>query len=62
MNMNDDSAALINAIRGPVIVITLGVLLALDQFTSVGFRQTWPALLIVTGVLSLGSWRGRTRP
>lgn len=60
--MNDDSAALMNAIRGPVIVIMVGVLLALDQFTNVSFRQTWPALLIVAGVLSLGRWPRRNRP
>jgi hypothetical protein len=57
--MNEESAALINAIRGPILVITVGILLALDQFTGVSFRQTWPALLIVAGILSLGQWAGR---
>jgi Domain of unknown function (DUF5668) len=60
--MNPESAALINAIRGPVLVITVGILLALDQFTSISFRQTWPALLIVAGILSLGQWAGRKQP
>jgi hypothetical protein len=60
--MNPESAALINAIRGPVLVITVGILLALDQFTSISFRQTWPALLIVAGILSLGQWAGRRQP
>lgn len=60
--MNPESAALMNAIRGPVLVITVGILLALDQFTSISFRQTWPALLIVAGILSLGQWAGRRQP
>lgn len=60
--MNPESAALMNAIRGPVLVITVGILLALDQFTSISFRQTWPALLIVAGILSLGQWAARRQP
>jgi hypothetical protein len=57
--MNDDSAALIRAIRGPVIMITVGILFALDEFTSISFRQTWPAILIVVGILNLSRWSGR---
>jgi hypothetical protein len=52
--MNQDSAAFLNAIRGPVILITVGVLFALDNFTPFGFSRTWPVLLVVTGILSLG--------
>lgn len=52
--MNQDSAAFIRAIRGPVMMITVGALFALDNFTPFGFGQTWPVLLIVVGILSLG--------
>lgn len=52
--MNDRSAILVRAIRGPVVMITVGVLFAFDKFTGFRFGQTWPVLLIVLGLLSLG--------
>jgi hypothetical protein len=51
--MNEQSAYLVNAIRGPVILITIGVLFAFDRFTEFRFSQTWPVLLIVFGLLKL---------
>jgi hypothetical protein len=45
--------SLIRAIRGPITLITLGVLFALNNFTQYRFEQTWPVLLIVFGLLSL---------
>ena len=30
------------AIRGPILMITLGVLLAIDQMGSFSFGRTWP--------------------
>ncbi len=41
------------AAQGPVLLITLGVLLALDQFGSMSFGRTWPVLLIVFGLFKL---------
>src|SRR5580704_5012015 len=52
--MNQDSAAFIRAIKGPVMMITVGCLFALDNFTSLTFSRTWPVLLVVAGLLSLG--------
>src|ERR1022692_454980 len=52
MNGNN-SYTVIRAIRGPITLITLGVLFALQNFTRFGFDQTWPVLLIVFGLLSL---------
>jgi hypothetical protein len=49
----DVDANLVRAIRGPVTLITLGVLFTLDHFTPFSFGQTWPVLLIVFGLLSL---------
>lgn len=57
--MMEDSAALIRAVRGPVIMITVGVLFALDEFSVVSFSKTWPAILIVVGILNLSRWTGR---
>jgi hypothetical protein len=41
------------AIRGPITLITVGVLFALNNFTQYSFDKTWPVLLIVFGMLSL---------
>ena len=38
----------------PIILITLGALLMLDEFIPHwGFHRTWPVLLVVIGVLKL---------
>jgi hypothetical protein len=45
---------LIQAIRGPIMMITLGVLVALQYFEGISFTgRTWPVLLIVFGILKL---------
>jgi hypothetical protein len=49
------------AITGPIVLITIGVLFAFDRFTEFRFSQTWPALLIVIGLLKLLSGGGRGR-
>jgi Domain of unknown function (DUF5668) len=49
----NNSYSVIRAIRGPITLITLGVLFGLQNFTRFGFDQTWPVLLIVFGLLSL---------
>src|ERR1043165_2770732 len=51
--MNGNEISLARAIRGPVTLITVGVLFALNNFTPYRFNQTWPVLLIVFGLLSL---------
>jgi hypothetical protein len=45
--------SVLRAIRGPVTLITLGALFALNNFTPYRFSETWPVLLIVFGLLSL---------
>ena len=52
--MNGSNRTLMQAIRGPIILITIGVLFALDHMTEFTFGRTWPAILIVAGLLSLG--------
>jgi hypothetical protein len=52
--MTQDSAAFLRAIRGPVMLITIGSLFALDNFTPFSFGRTWPVLLVVAGILNLG--------
>lgn len=50
--MNDTSIVL-QAIRGPIMLITLGALVAVDYAGIYGFWRTWPILIIVFGVLKL---------
>ena len=51
--MRDNDTSLVRAVRGPVTLITVGVLFAMNNFTQYRFEQTWPVLLIVFGLLSL---------
>ena len=53
---------LICAIRGPVTLVMLGLLFAMDHLTPYRFSQTWPLLLIVFGLLSLGARRAARPP
>ena len=59
--MNDQSQVLLRAVKGPIIMITVGVLFAADRFTDYHFHQTWPVLLIVIGIMQLLVGRGRRR-
>jgi hypothetical protein len=45
--------SLFRAVRGPITLITVGVLFALNNFTQYRVEQTWPVVLIVFGLLSL---------
>jgi hypothetical protein len=51
--MNGNEVSIVRAIRGPITLITVGALFALNNFTEYRFGQTWPVLLIVFGLLSL---------
>jgi hypothetical protein len=46
-------AALVRAVRGPLLLITLGVLMALHRSQDVSFTKTWPVLLILFGLMKL---------
>lgn len=47
------SPGFFRAIRGPVLLITLGLLLSIDHFGTVSFARTWPVLVIVFGLFKL---------
>ena len=51
--MSVSAAAFVQSIRGPIMLITLGLLLAIDHVAAVDFWRTWPVLVIVFGVLKL---------
>ena len=41
------------AVRGPILLITIGVLFAMHQAGVLGFSRTWPLIIIVIGLLKL---------
>ena len=51
--MSSNRALLIRAIRGPIVMITLGTLFTIDYFGNHRFYRTWPVLLIVFGAMKL---------
>jgi Domain of unknown function (DUF5668) len=51
--VNSSSSELIRAVRGPLLLITLGLLFVADHFGPFPFYKTWPVLLIVFGALKL---------
>lgn len=55
-------SSIVPAIRGPIMLITIGVLFALDYSAGIRFWKTWPVLLIVVGVLHLIERRAGARP
>lgn len=44
---------LTRAIRGPLMLIALGVLMSLHRFQDVSITKTWPVLLILLGLMKL---------
>ena len=48
-----NSGSFVQAIRGPIMLITLGALVAIDYAGVFGFWRTWPILIIVFGILKL---------
>jgi len=48
-----NGGSFVQAIRGPIMLIVLGALVAIDYAGIYGFWRTWPILIIVFGVLKL---------
>lgn len=51
--MNGRRSLYIQAIRGPVLLASIGVLFAIHQAGVLSFARTWPLLVIVIGVMKL---------
>jgi hypothetical protein len=41
------------ALMGPLLLITIGVIFLLGQFTPYGFERLWPVILLVAGAVLL---------
>jgi len=49
----NDARRLVRAVRGPILLIVLGLLFTADYYGPSPFSRTWPVLLIVYGALWL---------
>jgi hypothetical protein len=56
------TSQLIAALRGPIVLITLGILLAIDHSGGMRIVRTWPILIIVFGLLKLGEFAANDQP
>lgn len=45
---------------GPIVLVTLGVLFLIDQYTTYGIDRTWPIILIVIGIMKVLQWNAPT--
>jgi hypothetical protein len=51
-----NASQLVAALRGPILLIILGVLLAVDHAGGMRVLRTWPILIIAFGLLKLGEY------
>jgi len=51
--VNDRRALFAQAIRGPILLITIGILFALHQAGVLAIYRSWPLILIVIGLMKL---------
>ncbi len=51
--MSNSERPFVCAIRGPIMLIAIGGLFAVSQFTPYSIHRTWPVLLILLGLLKL---------
>ncbi len=51
--MNSRGVLYAQATRGPILLITIGILFAVQQAGMLPLSRTWPLLIIVVGVMKL---------
>ena len=51
--MNGRAALFLQAIRGPILLISLGILFAIHQAGILRFSRTWPLIIIIIGLMKL---------
>jgi hypothetical protein len=56
------NSALVRALRGPLMLITLGILGLLDVQNVARLTLTWPVLIIAYGLLRLVEYQFRPMP
>jgi len=60
--MNGSSFLLLQATRGPILLIVLGLLVLIDYMGIYGFNRTWPVLIILFGVMKFLEQITKTAP
>ncbi len=56
------NVSLLCAVRGPLMLIALGTLMAIDHAGGMRFSRTWPVLIIVFGILKLAEYLNVGQP
>jgi hypothetical protein len=51
--VNTRGALFAQAVRGPILLITVGILAAVHQAGVISLSRTWPLIIIVIGVMKL---------
>jgi hypothetical protein len=51
--MNNRRGLIAHAVRGPIMLITIGSLFAMHQAGVLSLARTWPLIIIVLGVMKL---------
>jgi len=51
--VNVSAWELLRAVRGPVLLIAFGTVMALNHTDIIGFERTWPVLIIIYGIFKL---------
>lgn len=51
--MNAEPWMIVRVVRGPIMLILFGTLMALNHTDRIGFERTWPVLIIALGLLKL---------
>ncbi|MFL6448736.1 MAG: hypothetical protein ACJ746_13760 [Bryobacteraceae bacterium] len=51
--MNNRRALFAQAIRGPILLMTIGILFAIHQAGGLPIYKTWPLVIIVIGLMKL---------
>ncbi|HTU48231.1 MAG TPA: DUF5668 domain-containing protein [Bryobacteraceae bacterium] len=51
--MSNRAALFVQAIRGPLLLITIGLLFVFHQAGIISFSRTWPLIIIVIGLVKL---------
>ena len=47
-----------NAVRGPVMMIVIGILFAIDHAGGASISRTWPVILVTLGAMRLWAYLG----
>ena len=60
--MNTRAALFLQAIRGPILLISIGVLFAIHQTGILSIWRSWPVIIIVFGLMKLAERMVLGRP